>query len=443
MRGAMKNEAKRSFFMSTLSHRTTKLKEPHRYLGENVHTTQISVQTAPRSGLKETKNPAKSKRNRRRERWQLRQKIAKITNNQRTKFCGQRLLPSTVNGLDGAVLSYGKDTDGYRTTQISNVETCGSSCTCPVCSAKIAIRRAKDYERIVTHALDQGYKVAFVTLTVRHKYGNTLAATGDAVASAWRLGSSGGAWNEDRTALDIKFIRAFEVTHGSNGWHPHQHLLFLYKGSRKDFGYYAFGNETEGKDPDTFIYRFINRYERGLCKAIDSAVDSEVPLDRKKGVDIQHPNTREKAVEKARYLAKEMAFGSQKGDTDTPKTSGLTPFQVIEKYFATGQKSYLAIWYEWEKWARGRRFQATSLGLRNWAGLEVEAAEEELAQEGNEEEFSSLIRPVVILKNWWRDRFREMEMRSLLEEQGPRKFIRWLTEQSIEYEIPPKWLVTT
>jgi hypothetical protein len=104
--------------------------------------------------------------------------------------------------------------------------TCGSVWECPHCSAKIRAGRATEVQDAV--AWHGAERTSMLTLTVRHGMGDDLKELRSGVANAWRLMQQGAPWTRFRERVGlVGTIRALEVTHGPNGWHPHLHLLVL------------------------------------------------------------------------------------------------------------------------------------------------------------------------------------------------------------------------
>ncbi len=116
------------------------------------------------------------------------------------------------------------DNGGY----VAGVETCGSVWVCPVCAAKISEGRRKDVaECLDAHVMTAG-NVFMGLFTIPHHYEESCAALRDTVSGAWSKFIAGKAWKDARRRFGITgYIRALEVTHGKNGWHPHIHTLFL------------------------------------------------------------------------------------------------------------------------------------------------------------------------------------------------------------------------
>ena len=111
----------------------------------------------------------------------------------------------------------------------SGLQACASVWACPVCAAKISERRRAELVTSVALAKSMGLHIKLLTLTVPHGLGDDLPMLLEQIRKAWRATSSTRAGDKLRKLLGIKgTIRALEVTHGQNGFHPHLHvLLFL------------------------------------------------------------------------------------------------------------------------------------------------------------------------------------------------------------------------
>lgn len=135
----------------------------------------------------------------------------------------------------------------------TNVQRCGSVWACPTCQAKIRQARADEIKQACATHLDvdvdktiperrnrkgeliepaRTYRAGallFVTVTLPHDEGDALEPLWKACAKSWSLIWAGDGGIELRDDYGITgAIRALEVTHGANGWHPHLHvLLFL------------------------------------------------------------------------------------------------------------------------------------------------------------------------------------------------------------------------
>lgn len=109
--------------------------------------------------------------------------------------------------------------------RVGGVSRCGSVWACPVCAPVIRETRAVEIDQALHAHLAAGGSAFFVTATVRHSAGTPLADVLSIVGKSWT-----GANNRKSQRGDILTgtIRAIEVTHGRNGWHPHVHALMLF-----------------------------------------------------------------------------------------------------------------------------------------------------------------------------------------------------------------------
>lgn len=124
-----------------------------------------------------------------------------------------------------------------------NLVTCNRVWVCPVCASKITERRRVE----LAHRLgvrdeleipaEKGrtktvmvprYYLALVTFTISHKSSESLTVVLDRLKRAYKK-HWGGRWPAAWKARHrvVGTLRAIEVTHGKNGWHPHIHLLLI------------------------------------------------------------------------------------------------------------------------------------------------------------------------------------------------------------------------
>ena len=113
--------------------------------------------------------------------------------------------------------------------RFGGVQSCKSPWVCPVCAAKISERRVRmDLQPALIAAKAQGLHVLMVTWTLRHSDADELRALLNGLRLARKHSRSGKVWDKMRCRHGIVgSIRALEVTHGVNGWHPHLHELIF------------------------------------------------------------------------------------------------------------------------------------------------------------------------------------------------------------------------
>lgn len=123
----------------------------------------------------------------------------------------------------------------------SGTVPCNSIWTCPVCAAKISQERTQEVAQAIDTAHRRGHCAAMVTLTFSHEKSDFLALILPGFRKAMRAVKSGRAAVELREKFGVMGeVRALEVTHGENGWHPHGHSVVFFERplSEKDFSDY-------------------------------------------------------------------------------------------------------------------------------------------------------------------------------------------------------------
>lgn len=186
------------------------------------------------------------------------------------RYCGRRVARA---GREEGVVSLRL---GERGASLTGVMTCGSVWHCPVCARRIAGYRREQVRRAVDrHRNTPTGEVYMITLTVPHDRFDDPKALCRAVAETWRKTIAGAPWMKWRKRLRAHLIRALEVTHGDNGWHPHLHVLLfvsdeVYINGFSDWLFARWASKVAAAglgvcSPDAF------RFER--AKTIDAAAD--------------------------------------------------------------------------------------------------------------------------------------------------------------------------
>ena len=230
----------------------------------------------------------------------------------------------------------------------SGLLTCGSVWECPHCSAKIRAGRATEVQQAV--AWHGAERTSMLTLTVRHAMGENLKELRAGVANAWRLMQQGAPWRRFRERVDlVGTVRALEVTHGPNGWHPHLHLLVLV------------GDPAQlAREQEWLSIRWRGCVARALG-------ESNLP-------DLEHGCVVTPCHESS-YLAKlglELAGGAKDG-----REGHRTPWQIASD--AVNSAADRVLWQSYCGGIFGARMLTWSKGLRDAAGIDAEQTDEELA----------------------------------------------------------------
>lgn len=247
-----------------------------------------------------------------------------------------------------------------------NLMTCGRVWLCPVCAAKISEKRAAELQAAVT-LWHRSYGFVFLTTyTMSHKAGQPLKETIDVIQAAFRRMSSGAAW----IALADKFgiagsIRAIEVTHGENGWHPHIHqLVFVYPMSDN------LVREFESDMREHWMKMLRKEGGDGLglrafnVKRSEGAVYDYV-------AKFGHP-----PAGKGWTLEREIAKASSK----MARKEGKTPVQLLD-LAGQGDKRAAKLWLEYAVTMGGKRQLRWSPELRKLLKLEAEQTDGEIAKQ--------------------------------------------------------------
>ena len=143
---------------------------------------------------------------------------------ERARKCGVcRRTAAELVVLDGGAL---------RGARWSGMVTCQSIHACPVCALRIRTKRASQVRAAVEEGRRQNpkHRWRMLTVTIRHDSGLPLKPLRRLVMGAWRRARQRGTVQRVWKAKVRGSVRAVEVTHGGNGWHPHLHLLVLTEG---------------------------------------------------------------------------------------------------------------------------------------------------------------------------------------------------------------------
>ena len=278
----------------------------------------------------------------------------------RTASCG---LP-----IGGSAVALHAGADG--TSHISGVETCGSIWSCPVCAAKIRNHRSDEVSQGLAGHIERGGGAVLVTLTLPHAAGDALQKTIGLVSDGFRSVNAGRGYADDRTAFGIiGHIRAFEVTHGDNGWHPHLHVIVaLQRPATRDAA-------------DALQARWQVRWDRWLrrkgWRASVDGIGVRVDRVRRDGAAVGAYIAKLQEGEKfSRSVGNEVARADLKGG----RQGGRVPFEILADFGSDGGAEDLALWQEYQLATKGRSAIRWSKGLRKaLLDVEEELTDEEIA----------------------------------------------------------------
>jgi len=283
------------------------------------------------------------------------------------------------------------------------LQVCAMAWSCPVCAAKISERRRHEVAKAMRQADELGLKVMLVTLTVPHGLGDDVKVIADRMGKAWTRLWQGKGGVERRLDLGLfGHIRALEVTHGANGFHPHFHALFFVHPDQIRPGAWA---------------RFSAFWQV-------AAVRSGLPRpSNERGCRVDDGDKASQYVAKGVWgLESEVTKGHVKGG----KRGSRTPFDLL-KAFRDGDKAAGALWRVYVDAFEGRRQLYWSNGLKKLLSI-AELTDEEITAKPDDER--SLLLATVTDDQWRLIYRRHMESAVLdlaeVSVDALRRFLEWL-----------------
>jgi len=249
--------------------------------------------------------------------------------------------------------------DGGHT--IGGVLTCGSVWSCPVCALKIKASRAEEIKQgAELHRKHHGPEsMMMLSLTLRHDDSMSLRELRDGLQAAhndfWRLVPQmwkdmriKGTWKEHHGF--IGYVSGTEVTHGSNGWHPHRHYLL------------AFDDSKDGETVKQLREVFMDHWRRCVVKHLGMRC-----LPSKHGLDLR-------PLRLAEYLSK---LGLEISDVGVKeaKCGNQTPWGLLAE-MAEGSGIALDKFAEYSSAMKGAKCVQFSEDLKShWERLGAPQAE--------------------------------------------------------------------
>jgi len=241
---------------------------------------------------------------------------------------------------------------------------CGSPWSCPQCAPTINEGRATEIDEGLSTYLAAGGRAWFVTVTVSHKLGDHLADVLKLVSSSWRALCTSRRWADFKSSGYVGQIKAVEITHGANGWHPYLHVLILTDGS-------------ESIEQDRQRLRALGTVFSQRVAARGGR--SDVTSSASPGWNVR-PVLDVAGI--ADYLTKvEGGWGAglevARGDVKLARGSSSTPFQLLADA-RSGDKAAWELFAIYERVTAGKRRLLWSRGLKSRLGVE-DLSDEDLA----------------------------------------------------------------
>jgi hypothetical protein len=126
-----------------------------------------------------------------------------------------------------------RKSDKSKQAYYSGLMKCASVWVCPICAPKIQAVRALEVRTAIDNWTAQGGSVVLVTQTIPHSRHDYLEPLLERFTTALMKFKGQRGYERTREQFGIAgSIRALEVTHGANGWHPHAHTILFLKNTR-------------------------------------------------------------------------------------------------------------------------------------------------------------------------------------------------------------------
>jgi hypothetical protein len=251
----------------------------------------------------------------------------------------------------------------HKTVHYVGLQTCSSVWACPVCAAKISERRRVELLQAMDNHKASGGQVLLLTLTNPHTSTDNLQAMLKAQALAMSRFNSTKAAVALWDFIDcVGTVRAWEVTHGSNGWHPHFHLLLFVR---------------SGLDLQELQPRFYSVWAN-CCRLAKLPIPSSIH-----GVRLDDGSQAANYVSKGLWgLDREMTKGHMK----KAAKGGFSPFDLLRLYLHDNNKQSGALFIEYAKAFKGKRQLVWSKGLKALFAVE-DLTDEETASKVDDDAY--------------------------------------------------------
>lgn len=251
-----------------------------------------------------------------------------------------------------------------RDANYRNLIVCGRLWQCPVCAARISEHRRRTLSSQLARL---PYQPILVTYTIRHNRMTDLREAVTLLTEAKRKFRAGDPFArlEKRYGL-VAAVRALEVTHGENGWHPHMHELVLLQSNL-------------GTGLIEMTERFKNRWMDVVARLGGSAT-FEHGLDV--SADVHDVGEYVAKIGKDTFLTSS-TWKIEHEVTKTPvkmgRDGGRTPNQLLHDYCFNSDLRAGFLWKEYSEVFKGRK-QLVPSSFAALLGEEEEPDDEVLAE---------------------------------------------------------------
>jgi hypothetical protein len=259
-----------------------------------------------------------------------------------------------------------------RRASFGGLESC-KSLSCPVCCGYLRERVAEKLADAARRWDEAGYAALYIVLTVPHGVSDQLQDTFESEAAAWRRITGSRRWRELRADTGVELLRTTEITHGGNGWHPHQNLLLV-------------APTTDEAELVVKVVPVLRALWQRECERRGLGL-----LSAGHGVHVEVVQSSQAVAD---YIVKDFGIGHEmvRGDSKRGHGDQRTFLQILADYRDRADSADLDLIREHVLVTRGRRMLSASRGfwqLMGSVGVD-EVSEDELDDDAGTEELGSL-----------------------------------------------------
>lgn len=305
---------------------------------------------------------------RRLQRWELQAAARDLLPESRLRVCYRHRQKQT-----DFVRVYRRGEAEAVSTYYRGLQVCGSVWCCPVCAAKITERKRRELVGALQAHRATGGGVMLLTLTVPHsREDEPFELVGKLLDSFRKFGQGRSAWSALVPGY-VGSVRALEVTHGANGWHPHLHVL---------------------------VFTDAGLLDAERAELADLLFGRWAAVTKRAGLGDVHPEhglRLDDGSVAGSYVSKGWGFAEEltKANVKTGRREGSrSPWELLAD-FATGDRAAGELFRQFAGAFKGKSQLHWSRGLRARFGLDAEKSDEQLAAETVEAEdvLAARIRP--------------------------------------------------
>ena len=260
----------------------------------------------------------------------------------------------------------------HKKAFFSGLVTCGSVWSCPVCAAKVQERRREEIAKAIDWAYESKLQPVMVTLTFPHRSWNQLDTLLAQQTDALHRLRAGAPWTRVKNWAGYQgLIRALELTHGVNGWHPHTHEIWMVR---------------DDLDASELKAKVLARWQASCVRAglLDPNDKAQIEAFQAHAVDVKGN------CSASDYLAKQDDSKHWGADREMSKASskagrakGIHAFGLLD-LARTGCTRSADLFVSYSLSMRGKRQLFWSAGLKGKVGID-DLTDETLAEQEREE----------------------------------------------------------